>query len=32
VIGYALLVILLLLFFNLKLTFIIGFAIYMMYF
>jgi len=32
VIGYLLLIVLLLLFFNLKLTFIVGFVIYMMYF
>ena len=31
-IGYVLLIILLLLFFNLKLTLIIGFVVYMMYF
>jgi len=32
VIGYLLLIVLLLLFFNLKLTLIIGFVVYMMYF
>jgi len=32
VIGYLLLIVLLLLFFNLKLTIMIGFVIYMMYF
>ena len=31
-IGYLLLIVLLLLFFNLKLTIMIGFVIYMMYF
>ncbi len=31
-IGYLLLIVLLLLFFNLKLTLIIGFVVYMMYF
>ena len=31
-IGYVLLIILLLLFFNLKLTLIVGFVVYMMYF